>query len=371
MFTGLVMSVLGLFRSPPRQLGPLAAEVRGVDLPVMMGTSDGETSDGTVARYDSLEKPGRAFRVLSLTTVAGILIVVAAGGVVRLTGSGLGCPDWPLCHGNVVPSADTHTLIEYSHRLVASVVGVLVLATAIIVWRSYREQPWLLITATAGIILLVVQVILGGITVMNELSPGLVVAHLAVAEALMASMLVVCIVSFRGAPSAGASQAAGAKADPFPILTLGAMLAAYALLLTGSYVASSGSAASCGQSWPLCQGQLIPDGLYPSMHMIHRVAVLPVGGLIVTVLFLAWRRRGWEGGLGWTAAVVGALFLGQVITGASILWAGFPLAVRLLHLVLATLVWAGLATMAFLAYSANPDILGRRPAASLGGAGHA
>ena len=363
MFTGLGMPVLSLFRLPRTAF---AAGVRPVALPAGVGGTD-----GMVARYKAAERPSPAFRVLTLTTVAGILTVVAAGGVVRLTGSGLGCPDWPLCHGSVVPSADTQTLIEYSHRLVASVVGVLVLATAVIVWRSYRWQPWLLVPATLGIILLVIQVLLGGVTVMNELSPGLVVAHLAVAEALMASMLVVCLVSFRGAPSTGAGEAAGAKADPFPILALSAVLAGYALLLTGSYVASSGAVASCGQSWPLCQGQLIPDGLYPSMHMLHRVVALPVGALIVTVLFLAWRRRGRGGPLGWTATVVGALFLGQIIVGASVLWAGFPLAVRLLHLVLATLVWTGLAAMAFLAYSATSDSLGRSRGTALGGVGHA
>ena len=170
------MSGLGLFLRPCRSS---AAGVQPVDVPVNIGKPD-----GMVARNNSLEKPGHAFRILSLATVAGILAVVAVGGVVRLTGSGLGCPDWPLCHGSLVPSSDPHTLIEYSHRMVAAVVGVLVLATSIMVWRYYRRQRWLLIPATAGIILLVVQVILGGITVMNELSPGLVVAHLAIAEAL-------------------------------------------------------------------------------------------------------------------------------------------------------------------------------------------
>ena len=112
---------------------------------------------------------GVKFRVLSVATVVCIFGLITLGGVVRLTGSGLGCPDWPLCHGQVIPPLEYHALIEYSHRMVASFAGVMVVALAVLVWRWHRKQRWLLIPTTTGVILLAIQILLGGATVVKEL----------------------------------------------------------------------------------------------------------------------------------------------------------------------------------------------------------
>ena len=311
-----------------------------------------ESNDGTAWNHEREEAAGPAFRVLTVATVISIFALVTLGGVVRLTGSGLGCPDWPLCHGKLIPPLDTPTLIEYSHRLMASVVGVLVVVTALVVWRLYRGRPWLLVPAILGLILLVVQVLLGGLTVLRELPSGIVLAHLATGEALMASMVVVCIVAICGRSASGFRGAARTGRDWFPILTLGTVLAAYALLLTGSHMAVSGATTACGQQWPLCQGQFLPEGYYPMIHMLHRLVAVLVGALIVGVLVLAWRRKGERRLLGWTAVAVGVAFLGQVMVGAAVLWMEFPTAARALHLATATLVWAGLAVLAVFAYTA-------------------
>jgi len=308
-------------------------------------------------------RPGRAFRVLAAATVLSIFALVTLGGVVRLTGSGLGCPDWPLCHGRVIPPTDTQTLIEYSHRLMASVVGVLVVATALIAWRSYRSLPRLLVPATLGVALLVAQVLLGGFTVLRELPSEIVLAHLATAEALMASMVVVFMVALPsgqarpGTPTPGFSdtvpisiEAPEKGRDWLRTLTPVSVMAVYALLLTGSYVTVSGATASCGQWWPICQGSFLPEGYYPMMHMVHRVVALLAGVLIVTVLVLAWHRKHQYRALAWAAAVVGVAFLVQVIVGALVVWTGFPIAPRLLHLAVATLVWVGLSTLGVLVF---------------------
>ena len=295
---------------------------------------------------------GLGFRVLTVATVASTFALVTLGGAVRLTESGLGCPDWPLCHGKLIPPFDTHTLIEYSHRLLASFVGVLVLAIALVVWRSHRRQPWLFIPASLGLVLMAVQVMLGGLAVIGELPGGIVLAHLAVAEALMLFMVVVCLVALRGAPAPMLQYVGGGWRAQLPMLTLGAVLGAYLLLLTGSYVTVSGSAVACGQSWPLCQGQILPDGYYSMVHMIHRVAGLLVGLLILYVLVLAWRERDQRRYLGFGAAAVGGLFALQVSIGAAIIWMGFPIAARLLHLAMATMMLMSLAALAIFAYSA-------------------
>lgn len=335
----LVLPLLGLLAPPRAALAARAWPLGGIDRQISVEAAVPRRMAGT----------GVPFRALTLATVITIFALVVLGGVVRLTGSGLGCPDWPLCHGKLIPSLDTPTLIEYSHRLLASIAGGLVLATAIVVWRCYREHPWLLIPSSLGLLLLATQVILGGFTVLEELSSGLVLAHLATAEALMASVVVVCLVALRGAPSPVIRTDGEKGHNQFPLLVLAAMLAVYGVLLTGSYVTVSGSTTACGQWWPLCQGQLFAEGHYPILHMVHRIAALLAGLLIVSVVLQAWRRKNEREEQSWVAAAVAGLFLVQISVGAAILWAGFPLAARLLHLAMATVVWVALAALAVLA----------------------
>ena len=333
------------FLSPPR-----TAEAAGA-WPLTSSASRGPSRGYADALDTRTTVVGRPFRILTVATVVCIFALVSLGGVVRLTDSGLGCPDWPLCHGKVIPPLEKATLIEYSHRLMASVAGVLTVATALVVWRSYRGQLGLLIPATAGLALLTVQVLLGGFTVLKELPAELVLAHLATAEALMAAMIVVCIVALRGSGQLGFGQAVSSGRDRFPMLTLAAVLGAYGLLLSGSYVTVSDATSACGQSWPLCNGQLIPDIYLSTMHMVHRVVALLVGAVVVVVLIMAWQRKSQRRILGYTSAIVAALFTAQVLIGAATLWMGFPLAARLLHLMMATLLWTGLVVLSFLAYS--------------------
>ncbi|MDE2802837.1 MAG: COX15/CtaA family protein, partial [Chloroflexota bacterium] len=89
------------------------------------------------------ESSHRSLRILLAVTVAATFGLITLGGVVRATESGLGCPDWPLCHGQIIPPFEYHVLIEYSHRLVASVVGALVVACAVLVWWKHRESTGL------------------------------------------------------------------------------------------------------------------------------------------------------------------------------------------------------------------------------------
>ena len=287
--------------------------------------------------------PGRPFKTLAVTTVAATFGLVVLGGVVRLTDSGLGCPDWPLCHGQLIPPADKATLIEYSHRLLASVVGVLAVATSVIVWVKWRHVRWMSVPAALGVVLLVGQGLLGGFTVLRELPGELVLAHLATAEALIACYVIVALVALVGPQPGGASR--GIVGDKFVLAVLATALLNYGLILSGSYVTVSGAATACGESWPLCNG--LPHGLLPSIHMGHRFVALVAGLAIVGVVAAAWNRRSENPALGYVAAFTAAAFLVQILLGAGIVWEGFPLSLRLTHLAIATLMWLGLVAMAY------------------------
>ena len=132
-----------------------------------------------------------------MTAVAAYLLILL-GGLVRISGSGMACPDWPLCHGRLIPPLEGPVLIEYAHRLVAASVSVLVLATAAAAFVVRRSVPLAGGTALAVLGLVAVQIGLGGLTVKMDLTPALVTTHLGVAMLFLAGLLAQAVIALRG-----------------------------------------------------------------------------------------------------------------------------------------------------------------------------
>src|SRR5437879_8435396 len=134
------------------------------------------------------------YRALVYASLLASFLVVVWGGIVRVTGSRLGCPDWPLCHGQFLPSRDTATRIEWTHRFLAIVSGLAV--AALVLWSllRYRADRRVLALATVAAVLYPLQAVLGAITVVLELPPEWVTLHLANAELLLATLTILAVV---------------------------------------------------------------------------------------------------------------------------------------------------------------------------------
>ncbi len=285
---------------------------------------------------------------LATATVISVFVLVIIGGVVRVTGSGLGCPDWPLCYGKVLPPLEYTAIIEYTHRFVASViVGPLILVTAGIALARYRSDRWVWIPAAVSVPLLIVQGLLGGITVLTHLPGGVVALHLATAEALLATCVLIMVASYRTPTRMAVTRPA---ADGYYRWAIAGALSVYAVIVSGALVTAMGATGAC-VTWPLCQGQAFPMNHLTAVHMFHRYVVLVLG---VLLLFAAWRC--WHGPmergvtLKWLAVLTVAAFVVQVIVGAATIWLDFQAHWRALHLTAATAVWTAAAGMAIVAY---------------------
>jgi heme A synthase len=280
------------------------------------------------------------FRRVSVLTAIFAYLLIALGGVVRVSGSGLGCPDWPLCHGRPYPPADVHAIIEYSHRTVGVVTGVLIIATVIGAWLVFRSRrPVVAWLATASLVAVAAEGALGGRVVVQELAPLLVTIHLGLALIILGSLIATAVMSMP--PSPGVTDAGFRK------LAMWSLAGTYVLLLTGSAVVAAGADESC-HSWPLCGGGLTPDASGVNLFaMVHRGGVLVIGALLVYVLVAAIRRWGSIRGMRPAAAATLVAFVLQVVVGAASAITNTALA-NGVHVALATLVWSGVLGTALL-----------------------
>jgi heme A synthase len=276
------------------------------------------------------------FRRLAVVTAVFAYIQIALGGVVRVSGSGLGCPDWPLCHGRPYPPADVHAIIEYSHRAVGSVTGALIIATVVLAWVVWRtRRPIVAWLATASLLGVVGEGLLGAQVVKTELASWLVLAHLALAMIILGFLVAAAVMSM---------PVKTASADPrFRRLAAIAAGATYLLLLSGSTVVASGADEAC-RAWPLCgAGFTLDFGGVNAFTMLHRGAVLLIGALLVFVLVRGMR----EPGLRAMSIATLVLLAAQVAVGAFAAVTANEL-FNGLHVALATLVWGGVLTAALL-----------------------
>ncbi len=282
----------------------------------------------------------RKFRWLALTAAVMTFLLIVVGGIVRVTGSGLGCPDWPLCYGRLIPPLEFASIIEYSHRLTASLTSPLIVATTLVAWLRYRRATWIFWPSVVSLILLLVQVLLGGLTVVMELPPTIVAVHLANALLILALQVLVMVGAFR-------IHQRGGEAPTFsledPLTRLGASTAAtvFLLLVSGALVTSTGADTACA-GWPLCDGRVWPSGLLGQIHMLHRIIAALGGLMIMGWTWAAWQRRRERPPVAIAAVVSAVLVLAQILVGAANVLRGFPPALAGLHVATATAVWGSL-----------------------------
>lgn len=278
----------------------------------------------------------KLFRRLAVTSSITTLVLVAVGGLVRATGSGLGCLDeWPRCHGRWIAPLQFHAIIEYSHRFVAVIATVLALALAAAAFRYVKDRPALRAWSMAGLPLIVGQALLGLVIVKTDLHAAVVTGHFLLAMGLVAVTTGVAVASF-GTPGAARSKLTS--------MTTGLIFSTLLLLVVGALVREKGAGLAFAD-WPLMNSTVLPrmDGSHQVLQFTHRLLALLVFGH----MFATWRRaRAATGRVRTFSNLVLAAFVAQVLVGgANVISALAPAAV-LGHVALGGLTWAAVIGLA-------------------------
>jgi protoheme IX farnesyltransferase len=286
------------------------------------------------------------FQKLAALTLATALGLVTIGVIVRATDSGLGCPDWPLCHGQLIPSlGDTKAWIEWIHRTVAVIIGFEILALAILAVRDYRDRRSILWPTLAAVGLVGFQAWLGRETVRLGNSGESVTAHLASAMILVAVLVYITVRV--GYPARIGGRGGSQRFTIFAAFTAGVT---FALLLFGSHVTATESALVF-PDWPLMGGTLFPPVTdATSAHVLHRWAAGVVGLIVLGLAIYARRTQRDHPMLVRLAVGTAVLFAIQVLVGGAQVLTDLAPWTQTLHLALGAVIWAMLAGLTVSSY---------------------
>jgi cytochrome c oxidase assembly protein subunit 15 len=282
---------------------------------------------------DRLDISPQRYAQVTLVALAALALIVLTGAAVRLTGSGLGCPDWPKCYGGTVPPLDTHAVIEYGNRLLTGFVGLAVIAASVLAWFR-RPFRWHL--AFFGALLplgVICQAILGALVVKYHLAPGLVMGHFILSMLLLdAAFALAWMARYEHGERRFSSDRLGVwtvrTLIPFGQLTI----------IAGTIATGSGPHAGAHEGELVHRFDFEGTGTLEWMVQRHS-AIAAVFGLAAIAVWLLLRRPGGDRRpLRPLTAVIGLLGLQGLVGGLQ--WSlELPSEIVWLHVALATLTW--------------------------------
>ncbi len=288
------------------------------------------------------------FQKLAAATVISTLVLVTVGVIVRATDSGLGCPDWPFCYGQILPPLDDpKAWLEWVHRGIAAIIGFEILGLAALALIDHRDRPSLVAGSIASVVLVGFQAWLGRETVRLGNSGESVTAHLA------AAMVLVGVLVFVLVRSAYPSRLGGRGASQrFTLLAAFAALSTFALLLFGSHVTATNQALVFSD-WPTMGGSLFPPlADASSAHVLHRWIAVVVGLIVAATALVAWRTQRAHPTVVRLAIAAAILYPIQAVVGGAQVLTRLDAWTQTLHLALGAVIWALLIGLALVSYYA-------------------
>jgi cytochrome c oxidase assembly protein subunit 15 len=268
----------------------------------------------------------------AVLTAASTYALLFLGGLVTSTGSGLAVPDWPLSFGQVFPAMVGGVLFEHGHRLAASTVGLLTLVLSI--WTVASEtRPGVRVLGIAMLVAVVLQGVLGGVTVLYKLPLAVSVTHACLAQLFFCLAVTMAVVTGRawGPPRARPLELGA----PLPALAATATGAVFLQLVLGALVRHTGAGLAI-PDFPLAFGRLVPPIETPlvAVHFAHRVGAAVVTSILLVVASAVFRHHAANRRLVRLVTLALALLSLQITLGATIVWTHRAVLPTTTHLVI-------------------------------------
>jgi cytochrome c oxidase assembly protein subunit 15 len=294
----------------------------------------------------------RAYARVTLAAVLLLVAIIATGGAVRVTGSGLGCPEWPTCEeGRLAPAlfeeSSYHATVEFVNRAITGLVSLIVIAAvagAFVRQPRRRDLTWLAAGLVGGV---VGQIVLGGITVMTDLHPVSVQSHF-----LLSLLIVLNAVVLHGRASADPTAPSSGVSKVVERLSLVTLLVLLAAILAGTVLTGTGPH---GGDPDAQRFALHP----PSVARVHGVLVEMFTALLLVTLVIAWRQRAPVRVLRRGSAVI-AVAIGQTVVGYVQYFTGVPALLVGIHILGAAVLWTVAVRFHLAVSPVRPEHVGSR-----------
>ena len=265
-----------------------------------------ESAPRALPRRRTLAVSPEGFRRVALVTTIALVLIVATGATVRLTGSGLGCEHWPGCQaGDPLPKKGYHSYVEFSNRIVAFLTVVATLVLAVAAWRTRGLARWVKVLATVVFAGTLGQAPLGAVTVYYHLNPWLVISHLLLSLVVLGLGVLVLVEGSRLVRGGAASLPALARAGGVALLVASGVLVVSGTLATaaGKYPGSSGDT------------RVHRLGSFQPSVALHVRAVAAFGIVFLVLAAWTWRNRERFPWLLRGCGLLLAILLGQMAIG--------------------------------------------------------
>ncbi len=283
--------------------------------------------------FDHLIVTPAQYRRVTYFALAALALIVLTGAAVRLTDSGLGCPDWPRCYGKAVPPLQGHALIEFGNRAISGIVGLVVVVAAVLAFtrRPFRRDlAWLALTLPAGVI---AQAVLGGFTVREHLAPGFVMAHFALSMIILIGAVAL---AWRASHEPGSRPRSN---DRLAVWSVRALAPLGAVTIFAGTAATAAGPHSGGASDQRIH-RLYFKGADTLSWVVHRHATIAaVFGVLAVAVWLLQRRRGESTAAMEPLTVVCVLLAAQGLVGSVQYELRLPADMVWVHVGLATATW--------------------------------
>jgi cytochrome c oxidase assembly protein subunit 15 len=292
---------------------------------------------------------GRALHRFAVLTACATFFLIFVGGLVTSTGSALAVPDWPLAFGKLIPAWEGGIRFEFGHRLAA---GAVVILTLLLMARAWRAEPrrWVRQLVVIAFGLIIVQAILGGITVLLELPLAIAVAHAATAQALFCLMVSIAIFTNPGFETTPHIDEAPARIA-LPTLAAATTAIIYMQILIGAVMRHM-SAGLAIPDFPLSFGQLVPPFFneYIAINFAHRCGAVVVTAMVLWTVARVIRTHREVAALRRPALGLFLLLVLQICLGALTIWSGRNVLLTTSHVAIGAAVLATSLALTLRAY---------------------